>query len=111
MNQSKIEEIKKNILKEMERLESEKQKKQKNAEKDETKNRDLELAKNWQKRYIETKKKDGKTQISVFLVADNITGIDRFIVEQAKNGTKQNRSDIINEAVEFYLNNRNNKND
>ncbi len=111
MDQEKIKEIKNNILKEMERLEKEKELEKASKKKQYNANRDLELAKNWQKRYIETKKKDGKTQVSVFLYSEVINSLDAFIVEESKKGNKFNRSDIINIAINFYLNNKDNKND
>ncbi len=109
-----IDDIKRKILEEMEKsrklkeLEKETSKKKKSNT---NQTRDSEYTTNWQKRYIQTKQKEGKTQVSIFLDKDNLQKIDSEIVEEAKqNKLRLNRSDIINKAVEFYFENNNKEN-
>lgn len=98
-----IEEIKKNILKQLEIKEKEKEDKKNSAKKDYNKNRDLEVAKQCQQRYIKAKKEDGKNQVSLFLTKDNLTNVDNKIVRLLKKNKKNTRSDIINKALDFYF--------
>lgn len=105
-----IDEIKNRILQEIEKAKLKKEEEKLQKKKNATSTRDNEYAQNWQKRYIDTKKKEGKTQVSIFLYKDNLQNIDREIVGEAKNNNnKLNRSDIVNKALEFYFNNIGNK--
>ena len=110
MDLKKIEDIKNNILKEMEKLNSEKEE-QKTKKKVDAVNRDLELARNWQKRYIENNRKDGKSPVNSFIQNNLLNDIDKLIAEQASKGIITNRSKIINIAIDFYLKNKDKIND
>jgi len=99
-----IDEIKQRILEEIEKTRKLKEEEKLNKKKSANEARDNEYASNWQKRYIDTKKKEGKTQVSIFLYKDNLHKIDSEIVSEAKNNNKKlNRSDMINKALEYYF--------
>ncbi len=106
MDLKKIEEIKNNILKQMEQLNDQKESKVKKKDELTQKERDNERAKNWQKRYIETNKKEGKQQISCFITKENLALLDGHVADNAKQGNIINRSDVFNDIIQFYFKNK-----
>lgn len=104
MNQDRIDEIKNNILKELERNKKEKEDaKLLKKEKPDKKDRNLEQAKQWQQKYIKEKQDNGEKQVASFIKYNNLVNIDKYIVEKTKTLEKLSRSDVINLALDKFF--------
>lgn len=108
------EEIKNNILEQMQKIKEEKLLKKneikRGRKKDLVKHEKKEEERfiNHQERYRNNKKEDGIYQVQSFLHSSQIEQIDNYIAEKAKERIKLNRSKVIAKAIENFFQNNNN---
>ena len=107
---SNHEEIKNNILEQIQKIKEEKllnKNAKRNAKKaiSEEKKKIEEEKKflNYQEKYRSKKRDDGIHQVLSFLHSKHIEKIDNFIIENAKQKIKLNRSDVIAQAIENFF--------